>query len=361
MLVTFIGGIILAFTAYVLAGFAQFSENILGGADERKRLLFGILLASTAIVSGLQRFITARQKFYFLNRVAFSGNLLYATLLSVWFFYFSLDTTTVLTLMGVPLLLQILIFSVYLLVVRYDAIISECSQKDDRFSARNTAILSFRTTCVDISYYATLNGGLWQTAILISQDATGILRIGINFLNLALQVPRVLGSLIRAKAVSEVGGWERAAVIAKLLFLFEFVIAIVFSATGWFIIPLLFGSEYNLAYPVTIFLLFGVAFWSYHSVLASQINTKKGYPWGMVIVGGGAVTFLFGINWLLLPNIGLLGAGVAFISVTCFLAFASARNFAKHACIPARELMLLTSADRLIILNIMGKPFTRER
>jgi O-antigen/teichoic acid export membrane protein len=128
--------------------------------------------------------------------------------------------------------------------------------------------------------------------------------------------------------------------------------AIVVAGTGWALIPLLFGTEFSGVYPALIALLPGIVFISMQRVCGAPV-IRAGTPWRVTGIYAGSLAINVGLNLLLIPSLGPVGASLSSsvsygLAAILFLAWTSNLAGSPSALRPSlSDVQLLAQAAAL--------------
>ena len=141
---------------------------------------------------------------------------------------------------------------------------------------------------------------------------TGIYSISIVFAEMLQKVPNAAGAVLFSKIGSRKQqlGDQLTATVCRFIFLFTLVLALTLVLSGKWLIPLLFGERFSGAYLPLVCMLPGVIAVASGSIINTNL-WGRGYPLLTVIAPAVALSVNIGLNVLLIPAIGLVGAGLA--------------------------------------------------
>ncbi len=142
----------------------------------------------------------------------------------------------------------------------------------------------------------------------------GIYSLAANFVTLLQSFSNLVGSLMLPKFAGNDNDEKENIIImrrvALIFFILMIILTIVFFTIGKQVITLVYDIEFIRAYGVFIALLPAVFFLSFGSI----INTffwSKGFPIMTIIFPVIALAINIGMNIILIPSIGIIGAAIA--------------------------------------------------
>lgn len=177
----------------------------------------------------------------------------------------------------------------------------------------------------------------------VSDSQIGIYSVGVMLAERIWLIPDAMKEVMVSK-VSKGKGVEEVALVIRVCNTVCMLVALVVAALGYPFINILFGKDYCGAYPVTLILLIGVFFMIYYKMIASY----------NIVIGKQIVNFLFlGIsvignvaaNYILIPLLGIYGAGIASVISYGICSVLFFTNFAKSEHIPINTLLFATPSD----------------
>jgi O-antigen/teichoic acid export membrane protein len=283
--------------------------------------LFSAIFLFQAINESTKRILLARQDFFFLNRIQLISSLIYAIITVFIIGYLGKGLLHVLVII---LINNIFISSSYLYRLLGKLKIIE-SIEYNMSLLKNSIFIGSRSVFVSIPTIFLLSSDLWLIQILTNNVNVGIYQIAVSISALILVPSRILSNIIRAKAVSENNGIERALVISKLFFFLSLGLTIIFFFTGKVLIELFYGFEYVSSFWPAFILCVSHVIYGTSNILGGIILAKNKYP--PFIIFGLNISFLTNLilNFYLIPHYGINGAAysslIAYFIMNCFYSY----------------------------------------
>jgi len=194
-------------------------------------------------------------------------------------------------------------------------------------------LLLFRADIYLVNYY--LGAGL-----------VGVYLIAVRFAKMLQEMPNIAGTVLFSKIASDATDMKDhlTAKVSRTILLVTFVVAVVIILLGRQLILLLFGVRFVDAYPPLIYMLPGILAVASGSVVNSYL-WRKGYPIIALLAPALSLCINIGLNVLLIPTLGLIGAGLA-TSVAYILWGALIFGyFVRNSTLPVRDLLLVRISD----------------
>lgn len=177
----------------------------------------------------------------------------------------------------------------------------------------------------------------------VSDAAIGVYSIGVSLAERVWLIPDAMKGVLVSNVAKGKGAEEVAYVIricnTVCLFL---ILALV--ALGEVFIKIVFGSEYDGAYQVTLILLIGAIFMVYYKMIAAY----------NIVLGKQRISFIFLLisvignvlsNWILIPKMGIYGAGFASVISYSICSLMFIVYFIRMTKTPLSQMLVLSASD----------------
>jgi O-antigen/teichoic acid export membrane protein len=172
-----------------------------------------------------------------------------------------------------------------------------------------------------------------------------------------LILPAILGSTLFPLFSSQdkSGSQSQLAAVVRVLLWVNAGICVLIFATGWYLIPLIFGLSFNTMYPLFLFLVPGILFITINYPLSAWFSATDKVRINLQ----SAIVALFIIcvgDIFLLPRYGIKAApivsSVGFFSYFCYTIY----KYRKETVVSWREFLLIRKSDlKVIFLSILPK------
>lgn len=184
---------------------------------------------------------------------------------------------------------------------------------------------------------------------MLSTDAeTGKYAIAARIGEMLWELPAAVGMMIFARSANSPTGstdWEATACRAIRLSLWVTIAgAVAFGAVAPFMVPLLFGADFKGADTMLLWLLPGMVM----MVVFKLANTDlggKGKPYIALAIMSIAVPVNIGLNYLLIPDMGGVGAALASTASYTLSALIMIMIYSRRIKRPPGEFLLLRKTD----------------
>ena len=223
---------------------------------------------------------------------------------------------------------------------------------------RELAALGLKLHLGQLFIFLLLRFDIFLVSLYLDTEDVGVYSLAVLLADLAVVVtyPLVLASLPFQAEVSAAESVGLAFKTARFNFAFAVLVALGFAATLWFLIPLVYGEGFSDAYSAVLVRLPGICALAAARPLILLVQ-RQGRP---LVYSGLAITaFLVdvGLNLILLPHVGILGASIA-VSVALMLLAAALLGWGlRVAGERPRALLLPQREDR----ESMARALTRAR
>tara|TARA_Y100000991_G_scaffold212878_1_gene197698 strand:- start:95 stop:1399 length:1305 start_codon:yes stop_codon:yes gene_type:complete len=346
---SFLGALFFSITFFLLSINSKIANFLLASDDLSIRILASLFFLQIVLYDGLRRLLNAKQDFFFINRVE---------LLSTIIFFITLVSFALNGLISVRniLLIYFLSNSIKILISLYKII--KYIREIDTYKTENSWLseifrIGKRNFLWSVPYSLIQRMSIWQIAMLSNNSNVGLFRVGTTLTEVVMMIPRSANIITRGKAVSEKGGWDQALVAAKMIFLFGMICSIIFTASGWFLIPIIFGEQFSDVYKVGIILILSTSFFGNVFVLEAQIVSKKRFPNEVIYANYICLAILAILNFFFIKAFGLLGAGYAYLLTTICLYLLYNSIFSKYANIKTYDAICINKEDTKKMISFL--------
>lgn len=174
----------------------------------------------------------------------------------------------------------------------------------------------------------------------VADSQIGIYSVGVMLAERIWLIPDamkevMISKITKGKDVSEVANVIQVCNTVCL------IVALGIAALGYPFINIFFGKDYSGAYPVTLILLVGVFFMIYYKMIASY-NIVIGKQFVNFVFLGISVVGNIVANYILIPILGIYGAGVASIISYGICSVLFFVHFVKNEQVSPKAMLLVT-------------------
>lgn len=191
----------------------------------------------------------------------------------------------------------------------------------DREALRLVVSLGARLYAVTLFNFLLLRIDVFLVNQYAGVEAVGIYTLAVLFAEMIWLLGHPLVTAVLAFQVSTAR--EAAGLVsfkaARFNLGIAFVIALGFTATGWFAIPLVYGNDFADVYLALVVLLPGILAMAAARPLSNWL-LRAGRPASQSALYVGAFVLNVALNVILIPELGLVGASVASSVAYCVLA-----------------------------------------
>ena len=216
----------------------------------------------------------------------------------------------------------------------------------DRRRVRATVGLGLKLHIGLIASYLLLRADIFLVSHFLGTREVGVYSLAVLLAELVVLLtnPLVIAALpFQAEAsIQEAGRLSFKA--ARFNLIFALALGVGFAATLWLVIPLVYGSEFDAAYPALVALLPGIAALAVSRSLGTWL-TRQERPWVLTCLGVGAFVLNVALNMVLLPEVGLVGASIASTIAYAALAAAFVTWGMRITGLPLRDVLMPTTDD----------------
>jgi O-antigen/teichoic acid export membrane protein len=188
---------------------------------------------------------------------------------------------------------------------------------------RELAALGLKLHLGQLFIFLLLRFDIFLVSLYLDTEDVGVYSLAVLLADLAVVVtyPLVLASLPFQAEVSAAESVDLAFKTARFNFASGVLLALAFAATLWFLIPFVYGEGFSDAYAAVLLRLPGICALAAARPLILLVQ-RQGRP--LTYSGLAIAAFLLdiGLNLILLPSVGMLGASIAVSVALMFLAAA---------------------------------------
>ncbi|MFL0809478.1 MAG: hypothetical protein K6L76_03615 [Agarilytica sp.] len=294
--------------------------------------IYCLILFLTVYSAGVQRVLAANRKFLWVNRSVLVGSVTYLVgiLINKSLYGFSVEGVLLSNMLMLFVTMVLYVVSIYWL----------CPKPTENtllsFNIKNKYKINAKSTLQDISLSVFLRVPLLQVSSVLGLESAGAFRIASTFQDLVLKIPRIINSVLKGFAVSQVGGWKRAICSANISLVVIIAASAVFYLIGEYVILLLFGEKYVHVKSLSTMLIAALGPWSAFMILVGQLNVKRHYPleitfiflvYAMVF----SVLCWYGLTWFGLNAIGKVFFGMSFLQYATLIVVICKRTKLRYS------------------------------
>ncbi|QNQ99919.1 polysaccharide biosynthesis protein [Pseudomonas oryzihabitans] len=196
-------------------------------------------------------------------------------------------------------------------------------------------------------------------ASLLGPSAVGQYAMATAAVELLLIVPEAVTTPLMKRLLQQGQGIETLTPLALRLTASVMLLAcLALAVVGEALIHLLFGAAYLPAYPALLALLPGVFALCYASILRLDL-LGKGRPGSLSLLLGLATLVNLGANLLLLPHLGIVGAGLASSLAYGLATLGMLALFCRLSATPWQQTLLLLPSDLHLLRQLWRERRTR--
>ncbi|MGN0647179.1 MAG: polysaccharide biosynthesis C-terminal domain-containing protein [Oscillospiraceae bacterium] len=177
----------------------------------------------------------------------------------------------------------------------------------------------------------------------VTDAAIGVYSIGVSLAERVWLIPDAMKGVLVSN-VAKGKGPEEVAYVIRICNTVCLCLILGLVALGEIFITLVFGAEYAGAYQVTLILLIGAVFMVYYKMIAAY----------NIVLGKQRISFLFLFisvvgnvlaNWILIPKMGIYGAGFASVISYSICSLMFIVYFIRMTKIPLSHMLILSASD----------------
>ena len=179
---------------------------------------------------------------------------------------------------------------------------------------------------------------IWIIDFSLDKERLGYYAVAIGLCDFVLQIPMTLRSVLFPYLSSTKSELERVkllSVFSRFNFTIIFVIAIGFISVSSFLIPIMFGSEFESSVVPFQILVIAISFIGFRSFLMAYFMSVDKQKINVIGASIGLITLLF-FDYILVPKFGIVGAAygalISYFLSTAFvyLSFYKYESQVKH-------------------------------
>lgn len=344
-----LGAFFLSIIFFLLSSNSKISNFLLASNDLSTRILASLFFFQIIFYDGIRRLLNAKQEFFFINRAESLSIIIFFIALVSFAFNGLINVLNILLLYFLSNLMKI--FISLCKIIKYFKKIDSKGIEATWF--KEIFRIGKRNFLWSIPYSLIQRMSIWQMAMLSNNTNVGLFRVGTTLTEMVMMIPRSANTITRGKAVSEKGGWDQSLIAAKMIFLFGILCSLIFAASGWFLIPLVFGEQFSEVYKVGAILILSTSFFGNVFVLEAQIVSKKRFPNDIIYSNYICLAILVILNFLFIKAFGLLGAGYAYLFTSICLYLMYSFIFAKYAEIKTYDALFINKNDIKEMINFL--------
>ena len=189
----------------------------------------------------------------------------------------------------------------------------------------------------------------------VSDAAIGVYSVGVLLAERIWMIPDAMKGVMVSNLAKGKDAYETAYVI-RICNTACFAIVVLIIALGKPFIDFVFGAEYSGAYQVTLILLAGVFSMIYYKLIASYNIAMGKQLISFILLSIGVVSNVIA-NLLLIPLMGIYGAGIASVISYAICSVLFIIYFEREAHIPLSKMLFIGKAD----FNKLKARFSKEK
>ncbi len=193
----------------------------------------------------------------------------------------------------------------------------------------------------------------------VTDAAIGIYSVGVQVAERIWMIPDAMKGVMVSHIAKGKGPKETAYVI-RISNAACLLLAVAITAVGKPLIDIVFGAEYNGAYQVTLILLAGVFSMIYYKLIAAYNIAMGKQVVSFILLGIGVVCNVIA-NLILIPLIGIYGAGIASVISYTICSILFIVYFCRTTKIPFRSMIIITRSDMKKLKAKFGKGSKKEK
>ena len=191
-------------------------------------------------------------------------------------------------------------------------------------------------------------------AYFLEADRLGIYTIAVSLTNILIFIPNSLINILMPKAADSAKLKDYLPQIIRIVTALMVVFSLFLLALGKLIILFLYSSKFIDAYILLIVLLPGSIFLGINQMVTSSL-TGKGIPSVQSIAAGLGFIMTLLFDFVLIPEIGVLGAAIASSISYISMGLTSMYFLNKYEHIPISNLFIFEKADFILVNSRLKK------
>ena len=187
----------------------------------------------------------------------------------------------------------------------------------------------------------------------VSMNALGVYAIGISLAEKITLIPDILKGVLVSKLAKGAKPSE-VAKISRLCFATTIAFCIFVLFVGYWLVPLLYGNEYEGAYTIIFISATGCIFIGYFKLIAQYNIINKKQLYNVLMLGVSIIINVIG-NLLLVPNYGIVGAAIStsighFVCGLIFVIY-----FCRQTSISVGDMFIPMKGDFVLLKNMFAR------
>lgn len=181
----------------------------------------------------------------------------------------------------------------------------------------------------------------------VSAAEIGIYSVGVGLSELIWQLPTAIGTVLFASSTnstSDIDAAKKAAKLLRVSLVFLVTGSILFALTSKWIVPFIYGNEFQSASEVINLLLPGIILVVIIQILHASLS-GRGYPLVGIRIFILAIIVNIVLNVLLIPIYGINGAAISSTISYAIGGFGYAYVFAKRTQLPLKDVLVIKKED----------------
>lgn len=187
----------------------------------------------------------------------------------------------------------------------------------------------------------------------ITTSQLGVYSIGISLANKVLLIPEAVKTILLAK-LSRDKGPEEVAMATRSCLPVAFITCFGIVVLGRPFINLLYGGDYAGAYEVTVTTMIGIVAIMYYKMIATYNNVNKMQKTNIVLLSLSVVANMI-MNYILLPNLNIIGGAVASTISYTIAAILFVSIFIRKTDIKLKDMFIMNQTDINRIKSVLRK------
>lgn len=182
---------------------------------------------------------------------------------------------------------------------------------------------------------------------LVTATEVGLYSVGVGLAELIWQLPNAIGTVLFSRSANSSSDKEASNRAAKLLRVSLFILvlgSVMFGMTSKWIVPFIYGQEFQNSSGVINLLLPGIVFIVMVQVLHASIS-GRGYPLLGVNVFAGSIIINVALNYTLIPLYGIEGAAISSTISYTIAGISYAVLYSKKEKISLLDLLVIKKDD----------------
>lgn len=186
---------------------------------------------------------------------------------------------------------------------------------------------------------------------MVPASEVGLYSVGVGLAELILQLPTAIGTVLFASSANSKSDQEasqRAARLLRVSIVFLVIGGSIFALTSQFIVPFIYGQEFQASSQVIDLLLPGILLLVIVQVLHASLS-GRGYPLIGMYVFIISAAMNIGLNLSLIPLYGINGAAISSSVSYAFAGSVYAWIYAKKENLSMKDLLIIKREDIILI------------